>query len=106
MNYTEWKGMQKRAGFWSWITAGIGGMADVGINTAALLLAAGASVGGGAGWIAAKMNARDKQDIDTIQKEYENERLKADLGYLSAKTKSEYDAMQNKQAPKSARVIA
>lgn len=106
MNYTEWKGMQKQAGFWGWLSAGISGMADVGINTAALLLAAGASVGGGAGWIAAKMNARDKQDIDTIQKEYENERLKADLGYLSAKTKTEYDTLQHKQAPKPARVIA
>lgn len=106
MNYIEWKQMQKKANFFSWFAKGIGGMADIGANTAVMLLAAGAGVGGAAGWLAAKMNAHDKQDIDTIQKEYENERLKADLGYLSAKTKSEYDALQNKQAPKPARVIA
>ena len=106
MTYTEWKGMQKKANVWSWLTRGVEGLADVGTNTAVLLLAAGASVGGSAGWLAAKMNARAKQDIDTIQKEYENERLKADLGYLSAKTRSEYEALQNKQAPKPARVIA
>jgi len=106
MNYNEWKQMQKKANFFTWFGKGISGMADIGTNAAVMLLAAGAGVGGAAGWLAAKLNAHDKQDIDTIQKEYENERLKADLGYLSAKTKSEYESFKNKQAPKPARVIA
>ena len=52
-----------------------------------------------------KRNNKDKQDIDTIKKEYENERLKSDLGYLSAKTNQEYNAAVNKQAPKAARIF-
>ena len=90
----------------AWFGAAIKGLNDVGVNALTLLIAATASVGGTGGWLWAKLNAHDKQDIDTIQKEYENERLKADLGYLSAKTKSEAEAIQNKQAPKPARVIA
>lgn len=103
MTYNEWKQMDKKA---NWVSAAFGGLNEIGINALTLLIAATASVGGTGGWLWAKMNAHDKQDIDTIQKEYENERLKADLGYLSAKTKSESEAIQNKQAPKPARVIA
>lgn len=107
MNYTEWKGMQKQAiDKRAWLTAAVKGLSDIGINALTLLIAATASVGGTGGWLWAKANAHDKQDIDTIQKEYENERLKADLGYLSAKTKTEAEAIKNKQAPKPARVIA
>ena len=102
MTYNEFKGMDKKA--WNLMTA-IRGMADIPINTAVLLLAAGASVGGTAGYLGAKLNAKDKQDIDTIKKEYENERLKSDLGYLSAKTNQEYNAAANKQAPKAARIF-
>ena len=103
MTYNEFKGMEKKA--FNFMTA-VRGLADFPVNTAVLLLAAGASVGGTAGYLGAKLNAKDKQDIDTIQKEYENERLKSDLGYLSAKAKAEYETLQNKKAPKAARVFA
>lgn len=106
MTYTEFKGMDKKAaGVWPWLVSGAQGLKDIGVNTAVLLLAAGASVGGTAGYLGAKLNAKDKQDIDTIKKEYENERLKSDLGYLSAKTNQEYNAAVNKQAPKAARIF-
>lgn len=106
MTYNEFKGMDKKAnGFWPWLISGAQGLKDIGVGTAALLLAAGASVGGAAGYLGAKLNAKDKQDIDTIKKEYENERLKSDLGYLSAKTNQEYNAAVNKQAPKAARIF-
>ena len=106
MTYTEFKGMQKQANFFQWLTRGVAGLSEVGASAAVMLLAAGAGIGGAGGWMAAKLNAKDKQDIDTIQKEYENERLKADLGYLSAKTNQELQSAYNKQAPKPARVIA
>lgn len=102
MKYNEWKGMDKKAVS---LGAAIKGMLDIPVNTAVLLLAAGASIGGSAGWIGAKLNAKDKQDIDTIKKEYENERLKSDIGYLSTKTNQEYQQVLNKQAPKAARIF-
>lgn len=64
--------------------------ADIISSGAVWLLAAAAGAGVGIGYTGAKMTAHGKQDEDTAKKEYENERLKADLGYLSAKTKSEY----------------
>ena len=103
MNYPEFKGLKKQAIL---ITDAAGAVSDFGSSALVLLIAGLGSVGAGAGWGAAKLNAHDKQDIDTIQKEYENERLKADLGYVSAKTKQEYDAFKRKQPPKAARVIA
>ncbi len=110
MTYTEWKGMTKVAigplAVGKQLLGAVGASTDTARFIAVGTLAAAAGIGGVGGWLAAKLNAHDKQDIDTIQKEYENERLKADLGYLSAKTRSEYEALQNKQAPKPARVIA
>lgn len=105
MTYNQWKGLDKKATPLSILpgaAAGIWGTK----NLAVYLLAAAGLLGGTAGYLGAKLNAKDKQDIDTIQKEYENERLKSDLGYLSAKTKEEYDAQQNKVAPKAARIFA
>lgn len=104
MNYTDFKGMQKKALISPADAAGAAG--DLSSNAAVLLIASLAGIGGATGWAAAKLNAHDKQDVDTIQKEYENERLKADLGYLASKTQAEYDAQQRKQPPKAARVIA
>ncbi len=69
------------------------------------LLALTGLTGIGIGYATAKATAHGNKDIDTIKKEYENERLKADLGYLSAKTKSEYADFKNRQQPNSARVI-
>lgn len=106
MTYTEWKGMDKKAAgplaLLPGAAAGIWGTK----NLAVYLLAAAGLLGGTAGFLGAKLNAKDKQDIETIQKEYENERLKSDLGYLSAKAKSEYEALQAKKPPKAARVFA
>jgi len=102
MKYNEWKALDKKANLVSILPGAILGSK----NLAVYLLAAAGLTGAGAGYIGAKLNAHDKQDIDTIQKEYENERLKSDLGYLSAKTKSEYERLQNQTKPKAARVIA
>lgn len=106
MKYTEFKGMDKQANPFALIPAGIKAFGDMATGSALLLIASLAGIGGASGWGAAKLNAHDKQDIGTIQKEYENERLKADLGYVSSKMKSEYDAFKRKQPPKAARVIA
>lgn len=101
MKYTDWKQMNKQAAFLPAAAMALGDSKNIAIY----LLAAAAGVGGMAGYLGAKLNAKDKQDVDTIQKEYENERLKSDLGYLSAKAKSEYDALQAKQPPKAARIF-
>ena len=111
MKYNEWKGLNKEAtsvlgNAGKYLMAGFGGLSDVGAQSLILLLAAAGSVGGTAGYIGAKLNAKDKQDIDTIQKEYENERLKSDLGYLTAKTNDEYNKLQNQTKPKAARIFA
>jgi urocanate hydratase len=104
MTYKEYKQMDKKAFD---ILGTAGNLLGEAGSTGAIILVAGlASIGGAAGWGAAKMNAHDRQDIDTIQKEYENERLKSDIGYLSAKTLEEYKNLKNKQAPKAARVFA
>lgn len=88
---------------------GIGAMniaSEIISSGAVYLLAAAAATGIGAGYLGAKITSHGKQDEDTAKKEYENERLKADLGYLSTKTKSEYQQFKEKQAVKPARVIA
>lgn len=89
--------------------AGVGVMnvaSEIISSGAVYLLAAAAATGIGAGYLGAKITAHGKQDEDTAKKEYENERLKADLGYLSTKAKSEYQQFKEKQAVKPARVIA
>jgi hypothetical protein len=107
MNYNEFKGMQKQAlNLANLVGAGVEAFGQLGSFGATVLIAALAGTGGAAGWGLAKMHAKDSQDINTIQKEYENERLKSDIGYLATKLTSEYDAWKNKQAPKPARVIA
>lgn len=102
-------GMKKEAFGWSWLTtlAGNAGSAlvELGTTGSVYLLALAATAGIGAGYAGAKMSAHGDQDIDTAKKEYENERLKADLGYLKTKTESEYDAFKRAQPPKPARII-
>ena len=71
-----------------------------------VIIAGAGAAGTGLGYAWAKINAHGKQDIETIQKEYENERLKADLGYLTAKAKAEYKQQQNQTKPKAARIFA
>ena len=109
MTYKEWRGMKKQAGAFpgfSFLSTAADAVGETARDSVVLLLAAGGAIGGGAGYLAAKMNAHDKQDIDTIQKEYENERLKADLGYLSSKAKNEADILKNQTKPKAARIFA
>ena len=107
MNYKEWKGLDKKASPITSLISGFGALGSgVGQNAAVLLLAAAAGVGGLGGYLTAKLNAHDTQDIDTIQKEYENERLKSDLGYLTAKTKYEYEQQKNRKQPKAMRMFA
>lgn len=77
----------------------------IGTTGAVYLLAAAAMGGIGLGYAAANITAHGKQDIDTAKKEYENERLKADLGYMKGKLNSEYQAFKNQQTPKPARVL-
>lgn len=80
--------------------------ADVLATSSSYLLAAAMGVGGTAGYLGAKMTAHGDRDIDTARKSYDNQRLRADLGYLSGKVRQEFDAQQRQQAPKPARVIA
>ena len=105
MRYNDWKGLEKKAGLFGLVPGAVTALGDT-KNLAIYLLAAAAGVGGAAGYLGAKLNSRDKQDIDTIQKEYENERLKSDLGYLSSKAKSEADTLKNQTKPKAARIFA
>lgn len=109
MTYREVMKKKAAAGLMS----GLGILAAHGIQTAGDLLSgtgayvlAAAMLGGyGLGWLGAKVTAHSEEDMETAQKAYENERLKADLGYLSAKTQQEFDAQQRKQAPKEAYVF-
>ena len=110
MTYHEFK---KQAGFADIVDAGaktvgegVSLLGNLGTAAAVYLLAAAAATGVGAGYTAATMTAHGKQDIDTVKKEYQNDRLKADLGYLSGKVKSEYQQFKDRQAPKPARVLA
>lgn len=86
------------------------GGASSAVETSAQLLIAAlagtAAVGGGIGWAAAKLMSHTPEDIDLAKKEYQNERLKSDIGYLSGQLRQERDAMQSKQDPKPARVVA
>jgi hypothetical protein len=113
VRYSDYKGQHqallKRAFFGELIDATTElpqAVSEVLQNGTVLLLAGSGLLGGGIGYAAAKMTSHGKQDLDTVKKEYENERLKADLGYLTAKTRSEYERLNNKVAPKPARVIA
>ena len=110
MTYKEWKSLNKTASMdkkaLPAFLAAIPAVFDVGGWFAAALLAAAGGVGGSAGWMAAKLNAHDKQDIGTIQKEYENERLKSDLGYLTAQANKELEAKKDKTKQKAVRMFA
>lgn len=72
----------------------------------ALWLLGAAFVGGGAiGAFGAHIMAHGKQDEDTVKKEYENERLKADVGYVSSRLTDENERAKNAVKPKAARVL-
>lgn len=110
MTYNEFK---KQAGVADIFDAGVKTVGEgfsllgnIGTAAAVYLLAAAAATGVGAGYTAATMTAHGKQDVDTVKKEYQNDRLKADLGYLSGKVKSEYQQFKDQQAPKPARILS
>lgn len=101
-------GMEKTAfidSLTSTVTGLVSGVGQLGAVGAVYLLAATALTGIGIGAVGAKMTAHSGLDMDTAKKMYENERLKADLGYLSGKVKSEYEAFKDRQTPKAARIL-
>ena len=76
------------------------------ITNGALMLLGAAAIGGGAlGAFGAQLTAHGKQDEDTVKKEYENERLKADVGYVASRLEDEYNRSKTAVKPKAARVL-
>lgn len=90
----------------SLVPGGINAMREGVSNASTMLLAAAAMAGVGGGFLTGHLSAKGTQDKKTLQKEYESARLSADLNYLSAKTRNEYEEKMRKQAPQAARVIA
>lgn len=74
-------------------------------NVALYLLGAAAVAGGAIGAFGAQLTAHGKQDEDTVKKEYENERLKADVGYVASRLEDEYNRSKENTKPKAARVL-
>lgn len=80
--------------------------AGAGAHNAALYLIGAAAIAGGViGAFGAQLTAHGKQDEDTVKKEYENERLKADVGYLSSRLEDEFNRSKMNNKPKAARVL-
>ena len=75
-------------------------------TNAALYTLGAAAVGGiGIGAFGAHITAHGKQDEDTVKKEFENERLKADIGYVASRLEDEYNRSKTAVKPKAARVL-
>lgn len=82
------------------------GAAAAGAHNAALYLIGAAALAGGViGAFGAQLTAHGKQDEDTVKKEYENERLKADVGYVASRLEDEYNRSKTAVKPKAARVL-
>ena len=76
------------------------------LTNGALYLLGAAAIGGGAiGAFGAYVTSHGKQDEDTVKKEYENERLKADVGYVASRLEDEYNRSKAATKPKAARVL-
>lgn len=56
----------------------------------AKLLAAAMLAGGAGGWFASKLTAKGESDMDTAKKAFQNERARADIGYLRTRLQDEY----------------
>jgi len=78
---------------------------DLGMLASAYLVAAATIGGMTAGGLTAKITSPGKSDMDTARKSYENERLKADIGYLKARLKQESDAANKVNEVKPMRVF-
>lgn len=110
--YTVQTAMQKRAAggllpfsigkaFSSLFATGAEGAHNLGLY----LLGAAAASGIGIGAFGAYITSHGKRDEDTVKKEYENERLKADVGYVSSRLEDEYNRSKDAVKPKAARVL-
>lgn len=110
--YTVQTAMQKQAvgsllpfsltkAFGSLFATGAEGAHNLGLY----LLGAAAAGGIGIGAFSAYITAHGKRDEDTVKKEYENERLKADIGYVSSRLEDEYNRAKTATKPKAARVL-
>lgn len=103
----EERGMRKQA--WPTLLPIVGDTArtigDLGAMGAAYLIAAAMAGGAGIGWAGAKFLAHGDRDIDTAKKSYENQRLRADIGYLKGRVQQEADAAKRKTQAQSARVL-
>lgn len=96
--------MEKKAlgGVLRTVLDGVSALGGVGKGvTAATLIAAGA-MGTVLGKAYAKATASNDQDVDNAAAEYENERVKADIDYLSAQLNREF-AANNSSTKKSGR---
>jgi hypothetical protein len=102
------RGMGKKAA-WPMLLPSIGDIGktvgDLGAMGAAYLIAAAVAAGTGAGWLGAKMTAHGERDMDTMRKSYENQRLRADIGYLKSKVQQEHGAAKQQNDVRSARVL-
>ena len=78
---------------------------DAATNIALYTLGAAAIAGTGIGAFGAEITAHGKQDEATVKKEYENERLKADIGYVASRLGDEYNRSKDPLKPKAARVL-
>ena len=110
--YNVQKAMCKQAALPLWLVnvgKSIGGLFATGSEAAhnipLYLLGAAAVAGGGIGAFGASITAHGKQDEDTVKKEYENERLKADVGYVASRLEDEYNRSKTAIKPKAARVL-
>ena len=83
----------------------LGATSGAGKDLALYLLGAAAAAGGAIGAFGAEITAHGKQDEDTVKKEYENERLKADIVYVASRLEDEYNRSKTAVKPKAARVL-
>lgn len=99
----ERRGMVKRAeGAIAGVFQVLGNLVSLGY---AQLLAAAVLTGGGIGYTAAKMTAKGTADIGTARKSFQNERARADIGYLATKLKDEHMADKDLEKEKPMRMM-
>lgn len=91
--------------FGKMILSGLSTSSDAVTNAALYLLGAAAIAGTGIGAFGAHITSHGKQDEDTVKREYENERLKSDIGYVSSRLEDEWNRSKSATKPKAARVL-
>lgn len=101
MTYKESiEAMRKQAGWTEPFIGGVKILGDAAQSAGAMLIAASLMTGVGTGWLASKLTSKGKVDMENARRGYENERLKADIGYLKGRIEQEHAAQKRKQAPK------